>query len=207
MEVEGSRRVPREACPESLDCFESPRETASICYLDGRCGTCGRYAVKERDEEAGLLGLCRAGVRKGLLPCDDEGCSRYRLRTENDDIDLEGVPDMDREELKELIREAIEEEMGVSEIEMGSRWEGGELVIKPANPDLKPKVLPLDGFFHKIVMIRDRLRVLEQKINSNPRLSDREKVDLQQYISRIYGSLTTFNVLFKDKADQFVGEK
>jgi hypothetical protein len=67
--------------------------------------------------------------------------------------------------------------------------------------------MPIDTFFHKIVMVRDRLRVMEQKINSSKNLDDQEKVDLQQYITRIYGSLTSFNVLFKNKSDQFVGER
>jgi len=90
-------------------------------------------------------------------------------------------------------------------IEMGEKWEGGTLILQPGKADLKPKEIPMEAFFHKIVMLRDRLRVLEQNINSHPKLSDQEKVDLQQYITRIYGSLTTFNILFDDKAAYFVG--
>jgi hypothetical protein len=90
---------------------------------------------------------------------------------------------------------------------MGDRWEGGTLVLQPSDPGLKAKELPLEIFFHKIVMLRDRLRVLEQQINSHKKLSDEDKVNLQQYITRIYGSLTTFNVLFKEREDWFVGEK
>jgi len=90
---------------------------------------------------------------------------------------------------------------------IGEKWKGGNLVMQPGDASLKPKELPIDAFFHKIVMVRDRLRVLEQKINSSARLSDDEKVDIQQYITRIYGSLTTFNVLFRDKEHHFVGEK
>ncbi len=91
-------------------------------------------------------------------------------------------------------------------IDLGDRWKGGTLVLKPEDDNLKPKEVPIETFFHKIVMVRDRLRVMEQRINSS-KLSDDEKVDLQQYITRIYGSLTTFNVLFKNKDDYFVGEK
>jgi hypothetical protein len=90
---------------------------------------------------------------------------------------------------------------------MGEKWQGGTLIIQPADKSLKSKEIPLETFFHKIVMVRDRLRVLEQQINSNQKLDDSEKVDLQQYITRIYGSLTTFNVMFKDQAHYFVGEK
>jgi len=94
-----------------------------------------------------------------------------------------------------------------SKVEMGDRWNNGVMVLKPSDPSMKAKEIPLDNFFHKIVMVRDRLRVMEQRINSSKSLNDEEKVNLQQYITRIYGSLTTFNVFFKYKVDHFVGEK
>lgn len=91
-------------------------------------------------------------------------------------------------------------------VELGDRWGDGLMILKPGDENLKSKEIPIETFFHKIVMVRDRLRVMEQRINSS-NLTDEEKVNLQQYITRIYGSLTTFNVLFKYKEDQFTGEK
>ena len=117
----------------------------------------------------------------------------------------EELTDMTREEFAAAIREALREEH--SEIKLANKWEGGSIVLKPGDPNTAPKELPLDALLHKVVMIRDRLRVLEAKINAHEKLSDAEKVDFQQYVTRCYGSLTTFNVLFKDERDTFVGEK
>lgn len=91
-------------------------------------------------------------------------------------------------------------------VPIGDKWRNGVLILKPDDETLKPKEIPIETFFHKIIMVRDRLRVMEQRINASD-LHDEEKINLQQYITRIYGSLTTFNVLFKNKEDQFVGEK
>ncbi len=91
-------------------------------------------------------------------------------------------------------------------VDLAGKWQGGKMILESSDHSLQPKEIPIETFFHKIVMIRDRLRVIEQKINSS-KLTDEDKLELQQYITRIYGSLTTFNVLFASKGDQFVGEK
>jgi hypothetical protein len=106
--------------------------------------------------------------------------------------------------LKTTLRKVLSEFENIQHpVDLGAKWEGGSLVLNPGKEGLQSKEIPIDAFFHKIVMVRDRLRVLEQNINSHKVLTDIEKVNLQQYISRIYGSLTTFNILFDDKANHF----
>ena len=113
--------------------------------------------------------------------------------------------DMDMEEFRRVLRDVLAEELGVSRVDMAPRWEGGELVLVPGKPGTQEKRIPLEAFFHKIVMIRDKLRVLEQKLNSHDGLSDADKVAMQQYITGCYGSLTTFNLLFADRDEAFAG--
>ena len=103
---------------------------------------------------------------------------------------------------------AVVEALGLEQTDavvegLATRWQRGSLVLQPADNSLQPKEVPLETFFHKIVMIRNNLRVLEQKVNASDKLSDADKVELQQYVTRCYGLLTTFNILFKNKDEQF----
>ncbi|MGJ8746030.1 hypothetical protein [Polaribacter sp.] len=111
-------------------------------------------------------------------------------------------------EVESTLRNLLKQYSDISEVvHMADKWKGGTLILAPKDTNLSSKEIPIDGFFHKIVMVRDRIRVMEQKINASKTLVDQDKIDLQQYITRIYGSLTTFNVLFKLKSDHFVGSK
>ena len=110
------------------------------------------------------------------------------------------------DDIKRAISEVVEEKSDLQEIvPLAGKWNNGTLIFKPSDSSLQSKEIPIETFFHKIVMLRDRLRVLEQNINAHKVLTDEEKVDLQQYITRIYGSLTTFNILFKNPEEQFKG--
>lgn len=138
-----------------------------------------------------------------------------------------GIKEIDKDDihLEEIIPENVTEEIethseversllkilrlwgGITEVvPLGDRWQKGTMILQPADKSLKPKEVPIEDFFHKIVMLRDRVRVMEQHINAHKVLTDEDKVNLQQYITRIYGSLTTFNVLFRNKEQWFVGE-
>ncbi|MBR8538023.1 hypothetical protein KDU71_20810 [Carboxylicivirga sediminis] len=119
----------------------------------------------------------------------------------------EGKPEtVTARDLRQAIASVLDEYGTLpAEVELGQKWLGGKLLLQPANESLQAKEIPIEIFFKKIVMLRDRLRVLEQNINSSGSLNDEEKVHMQQYITRAYGSLTTFNVLFADKEDYFVG--
>lgn len=107
--------------------------------------------------------------------------------------------------IKAAVKEALEEEMAAGRLEITARYKNGTLLLQPADRSLKPKELPIDAFWKKITSVREKLRVLEQKLNSNKNLSAEERAELQMYITRCYGSLTSFNVLFKYEDDKFEG--
>jgi hypothetical protein len=142
-------------------------------------------------------------IHHGVKEIDKTDTGLDEIIPENITIELETVSDVERSLLK-IMRMWSD----VSEIvPLGDRWKGGTMILQPADKTQKGKEIPVDVFFHKIVMLRDRLRVMEQQINAHKIMTDEEKVNLQQYITRIYGTLTTFNVLFRDKEHWFVGEK
>lgn len=193
------------------------------------CGNCKLWRPHSIDER-GWVGPCRIQANRGLFPPSAPVCDHWVMKGT---VSLEAVPserrapsirnvapkiirkasakneltleewNMTKDELMEIFREAA----GSVDVPLANKWEGGVIRLVPGKADAQGKDIPLDTFFHKVVMVRDRLRVLEQKINAHEKLSDTEKVDMQQYITRIYGSLTSFNVLFRDKTDQFVGAK
>ena len=112
------------------------------------------------------------------------------------------------EEVKALIRQVIKNQhelLGLRDVELAGKWEGGKIILQPGREGLKPAEIPIDVLAKKVVAVREKLRVLEQKVNNHPKLSQAEKIDLQQYITRAYGSLTTFNLIFKHEEDKFRG--
>jgi hypothetical protein len=114
------------------------------------------------------------------------------------------VSDSSDDDLELLLRRVIREETGLTPVAPAAKWRGGTLVLRPGTPELQEKSWPIETFFHKIVMLRNRLRTLEQQVNASD-LQDDVKIKLQAYVSGCYGSLTSFNVLFADEADQFKG--
>jgi hypothetical protein len=116
---------------------------------------------------------------------------------------------LDEEDLRKIVqavRAVLNADQSVSGV-IGDRWAGGHLVMKPGKPGAQEKTVPIDVFFRKLIAVRDKLRVLEQRINTHPKLDDAERLALQEYVTKAYGSLTTFNVLFTDPEDRFVGTK
>lgn len=142
-------------------------------------------------------------IHHGIKEIEKNDSNLEEIIPENVTEEVETHSEVERSLLKILRQWSSPEEV----VPLGDRWLGGTMVLQPKDGSQKAKDIPIDVFFHKIVMTRDRLRVLEQQINAHKVLSDEDKVNLQQYITRIYGSLTTFNVLFRNKEHWFVGEK
>ncbi|MEL6535284.1 MAG: hypothetical protein AAFQ98_07735 [Bacteroidota bacterium] len=158
----------------------------------------GVGVVTQTTSELLVITFVNHGVKEiGHLYAEDELEVLERVAPRQDQVSLA--------DLEDILKNMLEPVLGDQDtIDLGEKWEGGTLVFQPGNPDLKSYELPIDTFFHKIVMVRDRLRVMEQRINAS-KLTDEEKVNLQQYITKIYGSLTSFNVLFDRREDGFIG--
>jgi hypothetical protein len=142
-------------------------------------------------------------IHHGVKEIDKTDTNLEEIIPENISSEIETTSEVEKSLLKILKLWG-----GITEnVPLGDKWIKGVMLLQPFDKTLKPKEIPVEDFFHKIVMLRDRLRVLEQNINSSKTLTDEEKVNIQQYITRCYGSLTTFNVLFKNKEQYFVGDK
>jgi hypothetical protein len=188
----------------ALEVFRGPLRATATCT---RYRPKGAAAAAARPRAAGEPRHYRAAAESS-----SEGRPQRRARVSDPVAVRQPLPqeidiDMDIDEFRNVLREVIADELGVSEAPLGQRWQGGEVVLKPGNDETQEKRVPIESFFHKIVMVRDKLRVLESKINGHKGLSDEEKVQLQSYITNCYGSLTTFNVLFGDKSDQFSAKR
>lgn len=142
-------------------------------------------------------------INDGIKEIDKTDPKLEEIIPENVTVEIETISEVEKSLLKILRLWSDTTEI----VPLGDRWKDGTMLLQPADKTQKAKEIPIDIFFHKIVMLRDRLRVMEQQINAHKILSDEEKVNLQQYITRIYGTLTTFNVLFKNKEHWFVGDK
>ena len=158
----------------------------------------GKGVVVQVKTDAYEIGFIEHGVRQILR--DYDGLEVIELVETPSDLAT-------YEKIEKSLIKILRRFSDASEVtQMGQRWNGGKMILIPGDNDTKEKEVPLETFFHKIVMLRNRLRVLEAKLNAS-NLTDEEKVEMQQYITRCYGSLTTFNVLFRNREDQFVGEK
>jgi len=154
--------------------------------------------------------VCRIGIENFTISFFEGGSKEIDRKSEDLEIVevLDGFNNMvTMDEIEDIFYSMMSRYTDATErVHIAEKWKGGLLVLEPKDTNLSVKEIPIETFFHKIVMLRDRLRVLEQNINSHKVLDDQDKVNLQQYITRIYGTLTTFNVLFRDKENHFVGE-
>jgi hypothetical protein len=197
---------------------------------DKSCGLCGAFTQYAVHPTHGFVGACARGMISYPVPASAI-CGEYRARgTAHELVPLtktrKAAPrepaagsvivrrpplpeeidlDMDIATFRTVLQEVLREELGVGEARIQPRFQGGELILKPGKEGTAEKRIPVETFFHKIVMIRDKLRVLEQRVNGHTGLTDEDKVTMQQYITGCYGTLTTFNVLFADPADGFKG--
>ena len=173
-----------------------------------RCGYCEsehNYRGGPRiDAETGVVATSRTTPRPAA-PRIGSSAEPLPLVTDRERTLPSVSPNENVTDLELLLRRVIREETGLTAVVPAAKWRGGTLVLRPADPALQEKAWPIETFFHKVVMLRNRLRTLEQQVNASD-LPDDAKVKLQTYITGCYGSLTSFNLLFADEADQFKGQ-
>jgi hypothetical protein len=162
-----------------------------------------------KHEEYGQGIICRIGLEHLSVSFFSGGLREIDRKDPIDVVEVMETPNnmVSFDEVEDILARLLSKHTEFSEVvDIADKWRGGLMVLEPKDSNLQVKEIPIDTFFKKIVMVRDRLRVLEQNINKNQNLHDDEKIHLQQYITKTYGSLTTFNVLFKNKEDHFKGE-
>jgi hypothetical protein len=157
------------------------------------CGSQHNYRGAGAEPRSALLAVARPHAKPPAprLAADHEGTAQVNTSESTND-------------LESLLRRVLREELGLTPVAPAARWRGGQMVLRPGKPGSSEKAWPIDALFHKVVMIRNRLRTLEQQLNAADVPEDL-KVRLQAYVTGCYGSLTSFNVLFADEADQFRG--
>jgi hypothetical protein len=170
-----------------LGCWPAPLRDTATCASHQLLGQKPKASAARGSRSAGSRAATPAAPARFTIP---------------EEVSL----DMDQEEFRNVLREVLLDELGVRDVELGDRWTGGELVLVPGKEGVQEKRVPIDNLFRKIVLIREKLRVLEQKINTHEKLDDNDRLQLQQYVTQCYGSLTTFNVLFRSKDDFFAGQ-
>lgn len=176
------------ATPQAANRAESAQRRRSL-------GGGALQVVRRRTDAAGEVREGRRLVALGGDALVDDGIVAALFGEEGGDVD--------RDTLREVLLDVIEQFIGVEDVELGKKWQGGTMSLQPEDTALKPYEMPVETFFHKIVMLRDNLRRLEAKVNAHEGLSDADKVEMQQYVSKCYGSLTSFNALFKNRDDAF----
>ncbi|MEO8877159.1 MAG: hypothetical protein ABI461_16315 [Polyangiaceae bacterium] len=168
--------------------------------------TCSQYVKRGTFKDSIPQARNRHKSLRRKSPRDSGGAQRGAPEPFNFTLPEE-ILEMDADEFRSILRDVIRDELGASSVDIAGKWEGGELILKAGKEGVADKHIPIESLFHKIVMLRDKLRVLEQKLNSHPKLSAEEKVQMQQYVTQCYGTLTTFNVLFASREDGFIGQK
>jgi hypothetical protein len=201
---EARRRRAGEIVDDLCRACKAPRDHTVIA-VDGegrplrvQCGFCGsQHNYRGGGDET-------PPSRSARVPGERTEGRPFALVADRERTDAPMTTDATPGDLEKLLRRIIREESGLTPVVPADKWRGGHLVLRPGNPALQDKVWPIETFFHKVVMLRNRLRTLEQQVNGSD-LPDDQKVRLQSYVTGCYGTLTSFNILFAEEDDQFRG--